>query len=825
MVFWLVYFLLIWQTSCKLSDNGLVWLLQFLFKFLKVLGVSVSNDFLAELIVILPSSLYLLRQFINLDRDYFTKYVVCPKCTKLYAYDACLKVDQNNRTVAKTCSNTFMSRGKKKICNAQLVKKVKLKDGKDQFYPINYYCYSSVIEELERVLGRKGIPESCEEWREQPQTEGTLSDVYSGQIWKDFQNYQGIPFLCQPRNYGLMLNFDFFQPIKHRKDYSVGVLYLVLLNLPRHLRFKWENVIVVGIVPSLDGEPKSLNEFLQPAVNELQALWKGVRLKSSLSSISLKFRAALLCISADIPAARKLCGFKGHSAHRGCSRCLKEFPGGFGEKRDYSRFDRENWQPRTDTQHRSNARRLASCKTVAARNKLSKEFGITHRSCLLDLEYFDIIRFCTVDPMHNLFLGTAKYVFKLWDKQGVIAKKEMKRLEKRIEEMDVPTDMGRLPKKISSNYGSYTAEQWKNWTLIYSMYALKDVIGDNHLQCWQTFVLACKYLCRFTLTTIDLQRADLLLLKFCNEFEKLYGKKAITPNMHLHCHLKDIILDHGPVHSFWCFSFERYNGIMGSVSTNKRSLELQLMRKLILSRFLDSVQLPSQYKTEFEYLLHNPSSPNVTISNPLLSTASSLHSMSTTVPITIVDWSNLSHLKLPTNYKVQSLETEDHDALFAVYKCLYPEQSLDWKSMAETIKKYSTVTIGNQLYSSKLECRTLRSGRIYASWAAADGEALNLNSLEFFAGYVLYYFSHSINLNGKFAQHVFACVLWHKPDENPDRFGNPTKTWKLNDFLAYGPSRFLPVQRIYCRFAAAETQVEGEQKIVSVPLDSKHLYL
>ena len=49
--------------------------------------------------------------------------------------------------------------------------------------------------------------------------------------------------------------------------------------------------------------------------------------------------------------------------------------------------------------------------------------------------------------------------------------------------------------------------------------------------------------------------------------------------------------------------------------------------------------------------------------------------MSTTVPITIVDWSNLTHLKLPTNYKLQSLETEDHDALFAVYKCLYPEQS------------------------------------------------------------------------------------------------------------------------------------------------------
>jgi len=106
----------------------------------------------------------------------------------------------------------LISRGNKKICNAQLVKKVKLKDGKDQFYPINHYCYSSVIEELARVLGQKGIPESCEEWREQPQTEGALSDVYSGQIWKDFQNYQGNPFLSLPRDNGLRLNFNFFQP-------------------------------------------------------------------------------------------------------------------------------------------------------------------------------------------------------------------------------------------------------------------------------------------------------------------------------------------------------------------------------------------------------------------------------------------------------------------------------------------------------------------------------------------------------------------------------------------------------------------------------------
>ena len=45
------------------------------------------------------------------------------------------------------------------------------------------------------------------------------------------------------------------------------------------------------------------------------------------------------------------------------------------------------------------------------------------------------------------------------------------------------------------------------------------------------------------------------------------------------------------------------NGMIESISTDRRCLELKLTRKVILCRFLDSVQLPMQYKTEFEGLL------------------------------------------------------------------------------------------------------------------------------------------------------------------------------------------------------------------------------
>jgi len=44
----------------------------------------------------------------------------------------------------------------------------------------------------------------------------------------------------------------------------------------------------------------------------------------------------------------------------------------------------------------------------------------------------------------------------------------------------------------------------------------------------------------------------------------MYGKH-ITPNMHIHSHLKDCILDYGPLHGFWLFAFEHFSGPLGSL--------------------------------------------------------------------------------------------------------------------------------------------------------------------------------------------------------------------------------------------------------------------
>ena len=144
--------------------------------------------------------------------------------------------------------------------------------------------------------------------------------------------------------------------------------------------------------------------------------------------------------------------------------------------------------------------------------------------------------------------------------------------------MNVPTDAGKVPYNMESNYGSMTAKEWKNWVLIYSMYCLDGVLPQNHIAVWQTFVLSCKYFCQLVISDQDLSIAHNLIVKFCNEAEKLYGSEFVSPNMHLHCHLQQSIRDYGSIYGFWLFSFERFNGMLADFPTNKRSIVVQIMK-------------------------------------------------------------------------------------------------------------------------------------------------------------------------------------------------------------------------------------------------------
>ena len=122
-----------------------------------------------------------------------------------------------------------------------------------------------------------------------------------------------------------------------------------------------------------------------------------------------------------------------------------------------------------------------------------------------------------------------------------------------------------FPPKISSGFSAFTADQWKNWILLYSLPSLKGILPHRDYNCWLLFVKACNLLCRCFITTDQLEEADKILLMFCKQFEQIYDHVHCTINIHLHCHLKDCVLDFGPVYAFWLFSFERLNGFLGII--------------------------------------------------------------------------------------------------------------------------------------------------------------------------------------------------------------------------------------------------------------------
>ena len=111
-----------------------------------------------------------------------------------------------------------------------------------------------------------------------------------------------------------MFNNDWFKPVK-RTEYSLGVMYLVLLKLSRSERLKCEKNFVLGIIPGPKEPSSRINTYLKPIVYELLQFWSGVILKEQ-ENPGL-YNLALSCISNDILATQKCGRFFQHNAKKG----------------------------------------------------------------------------------------------------------------------------------------------------------------------------------------------------------------------------------------------------------------------------------------------------------------------------------------------------------------------------------------------------------------------------------------------------------------------------------------------------------------------------
>ena len=829
LIHFIYLFILKLQLTFRLSEEVVVFILKLIKVIFVFLSISIPHQLIASINSSFPSSSYLLRKYANMSRasETYKIYVACPLCDRLYD-PSIFKLTELDCGVEVSVKCSYVAYphhsqiSRRKTCGELLMRKVKCKGGKYSFRPKRTFCFYGVIKGLTHLVRKPMFWDACNEWRYIGE-HFVLSDIYDGRVWKEFVDKGFFNDCC---SLALMLNVDWFQPFKHT-TYSLGVMYLTILNLPGRVRYKLENSIIVGIIPG-PHEPKgTMNTFLGPMVEDLLQLWHGCWFEDS--SGNKKFvKAVLLAVVCDTPATRKVGGFVGHSALRGCSKCTKQFvTKNFGEKADYSGFDVDSWPLRTDAEQRRHGYKYLSASTLSCRKQLDRKYGARY-TVLLELPYYDSVHFVLIDPMHSLFLGIAKHVYKVWYENDIITDAHKIVIQNKVDALITPPSIGRIPLKLGSGFASLTADQWNNWVCIYSSHALYGILPVQDWECWQLFVKAVKLFCIKNISHQQCKAAHDNLVEFCELFTQLYGKEKLVINMHLSCHLQECIMDYGPVYAFWCFGFERFNGILGSYPSNNCNVAITMMKKFHEEVSIDCCDVDPIFQTLFSELDRN---------------AHLVGSLQlTTAAITLPLDSLVSPVPSPACL-AQNIEKHNH--IFGLLKPLY-EHILPPHLVVHLSAMYSTIygtTVGtiSQICtrSSKLEwngislcsqlSRTERGNHIAAYWAPdVHRDVIVTDTDRPHLGQVMFYFQHAVELknetrSSQLVKHIIAFVSWFECHADRDILGPPMEIWH-SQFMPVGMYSFIPAVRILYPVAFCRQKVEtcyGEEDVcVSIPLNN-----
>lgn len=335
-------------------------------------------------------------------------YACCKKCFSIYPPTYLKSTDEPQYPTHCTFRETSGS----KECNTRLTQS--RTKGKGQI-PIRRYVYQPMKSWLGRLLSRPGIEASMLR-PERVSNSDKLHDIWHGTAFKEFKGPDGKWFFDAPSNehrLSFSLFIDWFNPYGRKrggKSASVGAIYMVCMNLPPSVRYRVENVYLVGMIPG-PHEPSlhHLNHLIRPLIAELLEFYDpGVFFnRTAQYEYGCLVKGVLIPVICDLPAMRKVTGFMGHTSNYMCSFCKLE-------KKNIDNFDVDSWPRRTREEHDRHAREWLAAETVEDRANILDKHHVRF-SELLNLPYWDIITFALVDTMHNFFEGEIKtHISVIW---------------------------------------------------------------------------------------------------------------------------------------------------------------------------------------------------------------------------------------------------------------------------------------------------------------------------------------------------------------------------------------------------------------------------
>ncbi|KAI0340552.1 hypothetical protein BDW22DRAFT_1448365 [Trametopsis cervina] len=151
-----------------------------------------------------------------------------------------------------------------------------------------------------------------------------------------------------------------------------------------------------------------------------------------------------------------------------------------------------------------------------------------------------------------------------------------------IQKTVLPSWMAHPPRNFGSpSHGKLKADQWRTVTTISMVITLVRIWGSSTasgrerdlLENFLHLVVAVE---ASTSKIMSKERAEFFdhhMYAYLVSLRELFDHDLV-PNHHLALHLRECMEMFGPVHSWWAFPFERYNGVIAKLNTNNKSAEM-----------------------------------------------------------------------------------------------------------------------------------------------------------------------------------------------------------------------------------------------------------
>lgn len=430
----------------------------------------------------------------------------------------------------------------------------------------SFFIQMSIKEQLQKLFERPGFVENLS----YPQTRtkqnnDAYEDIIDGAIYKEamrilLDNGRWITFLWSTDGLALFRSSNF----------EIWPFFLAINELPPHLRYRRENLILAGVLfgkGSFDA-----NLYLKPIYEELEELKRGVALHVPNEPDPVIFKAGCLCGTCDTPAKSKFINHKAFNGLWGCPKCLIRGEKSAATEKVFVYPFQEDLPLRSDENYKQH---------LAVVRQTGKEYmGIQGPSFIQLMLLISMVRSTSVDVMHAVFQGVMKYLLHLWfDKKHKDEPFSLYAHTAVVNEylcsIKPPHFLQRAPQSLDK-LSYWKASEFESFLFYYSLPIFSKIMPQTMFNHFKLFYHGLVLLYQNSITAPNIQLSQSLLDEFCRQFADFYALRFMTFNLHMLRHLPGVVLELGPLWATSCFAFEDMIGCLKQMVHGTQHTALQV---------------------------------------------------------------------------------------------------------------------------------------------------------------------------------------------------------------------------------------------------------